>query len=219
MSFYFMKNYSCSRNLLKIGYMSTTSIKNIISRYATGCGNNITVFQFPDSDPRQMEQQFKTRFRSHHVELEFFDSNHFFDYLAWCTAYTKASPIVGDGNLKCVSNTPTRTVNVQCDIRRDPPAVTDLQVPPPPPPPPPNVPEPKVIHSNDQLSNHFRTTFVNIDGINVQCIACDKIIRNKNKNGHLTICQGVPKNTCRYCLRKFNNAVGKCNHQKICKLN
>ena len=206
--------------------MSTTNIKNIISRYVTGCGTNITVFQFPDSDPRQMEQKFKTRFRSYHVELEFFDSNHFFDYLAWCTAYTKASPVVGDGNLKCVSNAPTRTVNIQCDIRRDPPAATDLQL-----PLSQRIPNVASQQPTDDLTfkrnpvnmsdkTHIVSNkFTTIDDIRVKCNSCDKILTRIKFKRHKTICKGVPKNTCIYCKKLFTCQQNHSRHKKTCKLN
>ena len=65
-----------SKTLLKIGYMSTVNIQQIVSRYATGCGQNIIVYQFLDSEPKEMETKFKKHFRAHHVELEFYDASH-----------------------------------------------------------------------------------------------------------------------------------------------
>ena len=115
MSFYLMNNHSSLRNILKIGYMSTTNIKHIISRYATGCGNNITVFQFLDHDPKHMETLFKKQFEPQNVELEFFDSAHFFQYLEWCMDYTKSAPITGYGKLKCVSKVDRKSVSTQCE--------------------------------------------------------------------------------------------------------
>lgn len=120
MSFYMMNNHSSTRNILKIGYMSTTNIKQIISRYATGCGNNITVFQFLDHDPKRMETLFKSRFEQQNVELEFFDSAFFFQYLEWCMDYTKSSPITGYGKFKCVSEVERKSVTTQCDIDIEP---------------------------------------------------------------------------------------------------
>ena len=87
MSFYLMNNHSSLRNILKIGYMSTTNIKHIISRYATGCGNNITVFQFLDHDPKHMETLFKKQFEPQNVELSFSIPPIFFSILngVWTT--------------------------------------------------------------------------------------------------------------------------------------
>lgn len=118
MSFYFMydaKQCGTDNALLKIGYMSTTNIKHIISRYATGCGYNIIVHQFLDSEPRVMESKFKEFFKNHHIQLEFYDATRYHDYIHWCINYTKSSPIVGYGKLRCVSNVETKSVGTQCD--------------------------------------------------------------------------------------------------------
>ena len=129
MSFYMMNNNSSTRNILKIGYMSTTNIKHIISRYATGCGNNITVFQFLDHDPKRMETLFKSRFEQQNVELEFFDSAFFFKYLEWCMDYTKSSPITGYGKFKCVSEVERKSVTTQCDIESTHPVCESVPLP------------------------------------------------------------------------------------------
>ena len=100
MSLYFMYNYSSNRNIMKVGYMSTVKIKQIMGRYATSCGRDIMVFMFSDHEPRLMETNFKKHFEKQHVELEFYDSNHLLHYIRWATEYTNSPPIVGDGRLK-----------------------------------------------------------------------------------------------------------------------
>jgi hypothetical protein len=105
MSLYFVYNMP----QLKVGYMSTTNIERIISRYKTYCGSNISVYMFIASDPRLAEAQFKSHFKEQHVELEFYDSTHFLEYVRWATEYTNSVPIVGDGKVK------KRTSNVLSD--------------------------------------------------------------------------------------------------------
>jgi hypothetical protein len=136
MSFYFMydaKQCGTDNALLKIGYMSTTNIKHIISRYATGCGYNIIVHQFLDSEPRVMESKFKEFFKNHHIQLEFYDATRYHEYIHWCINYTKLSPIIGYGELCCVSNVETKSVGTQCD---DVPSTVVLEPPSPPAPQP-----------------------------------------------------------------------------------
>lgn len=169
MSFYFMydaKQCGTHNALLKIGYMSTTNIKHIISRYATGCGYNIIVHQFLDSEPRVMESKFKEFFKNHHIQLEFYDATRYHEYIHWCINYTKSSPIVGYGELRCVSNVETKSVGTQCDV---PPTVV------PPPPPvasPPPAPQPQFTEQQQAFISDLQSI--------LKCTHCTKVMTKLN---------------------------------------
>lgn len=187
------KQCSSNHNQLKIGYMSTTNISTIMSRYQTACGDDIIVYQFLDSNPKQMEFEFKKHFQAQHVKLEFYDAARHYEYLHWCLNYTNTAPVIGYKKLNIVSEVFTKNVGTQYD---------SVVIPTPSPAPQFNI-----------------STWREIDDKVVQCIQCEKIVTRRCIQGHLKVCNGVPKNTCEYCLRKFNNRQCKFSHQKICKQN
>jgi hypothetical protein len=98
MSLYFVYQHNNPlSNILKVGYMSTTNIQHIISRYKTYYGSDISVYMFVSSEPRLMEATFKSVFKEQHVELEFYDSTHLVHYTRWAATYANAAPIYGVG--------------------------------------------------------------------------------------------------------------------------
>jgi len=80
-----------------------------------------------------------------------------------------------------------------------------------------NNPIPQNEHVNGYNNNVIH--WIKIDDAKVQCIACEKVVTKVKYNRHLKSCKGVPKNTCRFCLRKFNTQPAHSQHQKICKKN
>lgn len=225
MSFYFMYDAKQSINLLKIGYMSTTKIQQIISRYATGCGYDIIVYQFVDSEPKLMETKFKEHFRTHHIELEFYDASHHYEYLHWCLNYTKSSPIIGYGKLKCVSETETTSTGIQCDstsrvshtdnstqcvIECD-----DLEE------KPQADKNNKIIDTNFLLNNGdpIVLKWCRIDELNVKCLRCETVLLKCKFSRHEKLCKGVPLDRCKYCFKHCVSNSAKYKHQKTCKKN
>lgn len=208
MSFYFMydakQSANDSKTLLKIGYMSTVNIQQIISRYATGCGQNIIVYQFLDSEPKTMETKFKKHFRAHHVELEFYDASHHYDYLHWCLNYTKLSPIIGYGKLKCVSEMETKSTGIQCEVT----SCNDI-----------GTQCVNEVEEKTQLNDNALFGYDVIDSNRVKCKACTKLLTKVNFKRHQLTCKKVPLNCCQYCKKLFNSQQSHSRHQKICKLN
>ena len=98
-SFYIMCNNNSKKNIVKIGFQSTQQVKQIISRYATACGSDITVFMFKSNNYKQMELDFKHIFDVYHVEREFYDAAYLSTYNKWCIDYTKTTQEIGDGKL------------------------------------------------------------------------------------------------------------------------
>ena len=236
MSFYIMYNHSSNRDILKIGFMSTTNIKHIISRYATSCGKNITVFQFLDPDPRLMEKKFKETFSSQHAELEFYDSTSLFPYIRWCTDYTSSSPVIGDGKLKCVGEPLTKAVSVQCKFEEPLTKTVSVQC---------EVEEEKEqpndsnVHRNDThndslkegYNGHIVNTNCNtdlssvelnakwciIDDLRVKCLSCETVLLKCKFSRHEKSCKGIPLDSCKYCFYRFSSRQSKSRHQKTCK--
>lgn len=52
-----------------------------------------------------------------------------------------------------------------------------------------------------------------------ECVKCFKVVTKRHQKHHSTICRGVPKDLCQFCLRKFNTHPARSQHQKICKKN
>ena len=98
-SFYIMCNNNSKKNIVKIGFQSTQQVNKIITRYATACGSDITVFMFRSNAYKQMELDFKHIFDVHRVEREFYDGAYLSTYNKWCIDYTKDTPEIGDGKL------------------------------------------------------------------------------------------------------------------------
>ncbi len=104
-SFYIMCNNNSKKNIVKIGFQSTQQVNKIITRYATACGSDITVFMFRSNNYKQMELDFKHIFDLHRVEREFYDGAYLSAYNKWCIDYTKAIPEIGDGRLNDLKRT------------------------------------------------------------------------------------------------------------------
>lgn len=104
-SFYIMCNNNSKKNIVKIGFQSTQQVNKIITRYATACGSDITVFMFKSKNYKQMELDFKNIFDLYRVEREFYDGAYLSSYNKWCIDYTKAIPEIGDGKLNLKKQT------------------------------------------------------------------------------------------------------------------
>tara|TARA_B100001250_G_scaffold413536_1_gene447996 strand:- start:1286 stop:1969 length:684 start_codon:yes stop_codon:yes gene_type:complete len=208
-----------SKTLLKIGYMSTVNIQQIISRYATGCGQNIIVYQFLDSEPKEMEAKFKKHFRAHHVELEFYDASHHYDYLHWCLNYTKSSPIIGYGKLKCVSEMETKSTGIQCDITSCNDIGTQCVI------EHNEVEEKTQVNDNDlgydviDSNIEMNSKWCKIDEKRVKCLNCEIVLLKCKFSRHEKSCKGVPLDKCKYCFKHCVSNTAKYKHQYICKLN
>lgn len=94
-----MYNNNSVRNMVKIGYQSTQKINQIITRYATACGNDIMVCMFKIDNYKKMEIDFKRKFQEFNVEREFYNAELFPKYFKWCITYTQSVPEIGDGKL------------------------------------------------------------------------------------------------------------------------
>lgn len=207
MSFYMMyqKYYSKSANSIKIGYMSTTNVKNIMTRYVTGCGNNVTVYQFLDSNPKHMETEFKKHFKEHVVNNEFYKLSDFFDYMEWCMDYTKSAPVVGYSKYKCVSKLESQ----------------QPQSPPPPPIDEPVIQWRETDEGKYPFQNTFKDNFTKTDDKKWKCVQCEKIMSTNAKRHHFEVAcrKGLTILQCKYCEKVCAHRFVKSKHQKICKKN
>jgi hypothetical protein len=55
------------------------------------------------------------------------------------------------------------------------------------------------------------------DNNKVQCEDCKKMVLQKKFERHKKTCKGVPLDTCKYCLKKFDIQQSLSRHQKMCK--
>ena len=124
-SFYMMYNNNSIKNVVKVGYQSTHKINQIISRYATACGNDITVYMFKIPNFRKMESDFKNKFKEFNTEREFYDAQVFARYCKWCIVYTNNLPEIGDGKLLQGARTRQHT-NIKETHRRKPASILKL---------------------------------------------------------------------------------------------
>lgn len=210
MSFYFMYDAKQTTKLLKIGYMSTTNIQQIVSRYATGCGYDIIVYQFLDSEPKVMESKFKEHFRKHHIELEFYDASHHYEYLHWCLNYTKVSPVIGYGKLKCVSPSETKSTGTQCESLHKPSLHTDIGT-------QCDFNQNGSVKPMERVDNELK--WWKTDERHVKCLKCETVLLRCKFVRHEKTCKGVPLDRCKYCLKHCVSNTAKYKHQQTCKKN
>jgi hypothetical protein len=211
--------------------MSTTNISTIMSRYQTACGDDIIVYQFLDSNPKQMEFEFKKHFQAQHVKLEFYDAARHYEYLHWCLNYTNTAPVIGYKKLNIVSEVFTKNVGTQYD---------SVVIPTPSP-----APQLRYIclqcgYNTDIICHLNKKNTCGIEGISVQdkeitfetnyikitedkwkCVQCNKIMWSKYKKSHFEkTCKKVESPLqCEFCFVMCTNKDSKYRHRKICEQN
>jgi hypothetical protein len=75
-------------------------------------------------------------------------------------------------------------------------------------------------NNTDSLQNNSdpETLFDKINGTDiVRCTKCKKVMKQSNIIRHISVCKGVPTNTCQYCNKEFKHQPNLSAHQKICK--
>ena len=157
--------------ILKIGWNTTMNLTDILTKYSTEFGQNITVFMFRHPEAQIMKTNFEKYFKNQHVKLDFFSSSHLIHYIRWFTDYTNASPIVGDCQFTSSGS--------------------------------------KQIHKKIQPL---------IDD-KIKCTKCTKVLTTMNFTRHSNGCNGIPTNTCRYCLHRFGTRQEHSTHKRICNVN
>lgn len=64
---------------------------------------------------------------------------------------------------------------------------------------------------------NVNTQYTTLDDDRVRCVKCDKELLRRNFKSHSNICKGVPRSTCRFCLKYFRFSSALSRHQKNCK--
>ena len=58
---------------------------------------------------------------------------------------------------------------------------------------------------------------IQVDDTHLKCTLCELVLLTRNYSRHLKSCNGVPNNTCVYCLKTFKSRQSTSRHKKSCK--
>ena len=75
------------------------------------------------------------------------------------------------------------------------------------------------VNANLRPANDHNNQYITLEDDRVRCVNCDKELLRRNFRSHAHICKGVPKSTCRFCLKCFSFSSALSRHQNICKQN